>query len=78
MHVKPNATVFLHATDDQEVIIVVNNCKGKYSICKRSFESSVFPDKMKVAKVIPIYKSGNTYVFPTTGLCHFDHNLNKL
>ena len=31
MLVKPNATVFLHATDDQEVIIVVNNCKGKYS-----------------------------------------------
>ena len=27
-------------------------------ICNKSFESSVFPDKMKLAKVVPIFKSG--------------------
>ena len=31
MHVKPNASMFLHATDEQEVLRVVNNFKGKYS-----------------------------------------------
>ena len=28
-HVKPNASMFLHATDEQEVLRVVNNFKGK-------------------------------------------------
>ena len=79
--------LFLHAIDEQEVLRVVNNFKGKYStdydgidmyiikrvifyivkpltqICNRSFRSGVFPDKMKVAKVIPLFKSGDKRVF---------------
>ena len=27
-------------------------------ICNFSFESGVFPDKMKIAKVIPLFKTG--------------------
>ena len=29
-------------------------------ICKLSFETGVVPNSMKIAKIIPLYKSGNT------------------
>ena len=31
MPVKPNASMFLHVTDEQEILTAVNNFKGKYS-----------------------------------------------
>ena len=32
-------------------------------VCNRSFESGIFPDKMKLAKIVPIFKSGNNQVY---------------
>ena len=32
-------------------------------ICNVSFQAGVFPNKMKIAKVIPLYKSGEKNVF---------------
>ena len=33
------------------------------AICKQSFNTGVFPDSKKIAKVIPIFKSGNKNSF---------------
>ena len=37
-----------------------SNCKKKpFSyICNVSFQTGVFPNKMKIAKVVPLFKSG--------------------
>lgn len=32
-------------------------------ICNLSFQTGIFPQKMKIAKVIPIYKNGNKHSF---------------
>ena len=32
-------------------------------ICNLSFQSGIFPDKMKIAKVIPLFKSGDDSTF---------------
>ena len=32
-------------------------------VCSKSFECGVFPDKMKVAKVIPLFKAGDRSLF---------------
>ena len=51
-------------------------------ICNLSFEKSVFPDKMKVAKVVPLYKSGSHNHFtnyrPVSLLPQFSKVLEKL
>ena len=31
-------------------------------ICNVSFRTGVFPDKMKIAKVVPLFKSGDKYI----------------
>ena len=31
-----------------------------FHICKISLEKSIFPDKMKIAKIVPLFKSGET------------------
>ena len=41
MHVKPNASMFLHAADEQEVLRVVNNFKGKYSTDNDGIDKTV-------------------------------------
>ena len=41
----------------------VIECISEPLICNMSFKCSVFPHKMKTAKVIPIYKSGEKYLF---------------
>uniref|UniRef100_A0A8C6M4T9 Reverse transcriptase domain-containing protein n=1 Tax=Nothobranchius furzeri TaxID=105023 RepID=A0A8C6M4T9_NOTFU len=47
-----------------------------------SFQEGVFPQKMKVAKIIPIYKSGEKHCFtnyrPVSVLCQFSKILEKL
>ena len=51
-------------------------------ICNKSFSSGIFPDAMKVAKVIPILKCGDNNVFtnyrPVSLLPQFSKILEKL
>lgn len=32
-------------------------------ICNLSFQTGTFPNKMKIAKVVPLYKTGNRHYF---------------
>ena len=87
LRVRPNGSMFLHAIDEQEVLKILINFKGKSStdyegidmyvvkkvishiakpltqICNRSFETGFVPDKMKVAKVYPLFKSREKNLF---------------
>ena len=51
-------------------------------ICNLSFQTGTFPDKMKIAKVIPLYKTGNKHQFtnyrPVSLLSQFSKILEKL
>ena len=51
-------------------------------ICNVSFQTGVFPNKMKIAKVIPLYKSGEKNIFtnyrPISLLPQFSKILEKL
>lgn len=51
-------------------------------ICNLSFQTGRFPDRMKIAKVIPLYKSGNKHHFtnyrPVSSLPQFSKVLEKL
>ena len=51
-------------------------------LCNKSFLTGTFPDAMKVAKVIPLYKSGSKNVFnnyrPVSLLPQFSKILEKL
>ena len=51
-------------------------------ICNVSFRTGVFPDKMKIAKVVPLFKSGDKYMCnnyrPISLLPQFSKVLDKL
>lgn len=51
-------------------------------ICNQSFKTGIFPNKMKTAKIIPIFKSGDKYQFtnyrPISLLSQFSKILEKL
>ena len=53
-----------YSTDSNELSmyvvkrIIVNIVTSVTHICNLSFKKGVFPDKMKIGKIIPIYKSG--------------------
>ena len=51
-------------------------------VCSTSFEYGVFPDNMKVAKVVPLFKAGDRSVFsiyrPISLLSQFSKILEKL
>ena len=51
-------------------------------ICNISFQTGVFPDKMKISKVVPLFKSGEKNVFtnyrPISLLPQFSKMLEKL
>ena len=92
--------------DEQEIINIVNNNKGKASldynnismalvkrtiydiskpltfICNLSFSTGCFPDRMKTAKVVPLFKNGERNIFtnyrPVSLLCQFSNILEKL
>ena len=46
-------------------------------ICNVSFQTGVFPNKMKIAKVIPRYKSGEKKFLQITGQYLYYHNSQK-
>ena len=44
---------------DKRILRIVKHVPKPFTHkCNKSFESSVFPDKMYLAKVVPIFKSG--------------------
>ena len=51
-------------------------------ICNLSFSKGVFPDAMKIARVIPLFKSGDKHVFtnyrPVSLLPQFSKILERL
>ena len=57
-------------------------CKPFTNICNQSFVTGVFPDKMKTAKVIPLFKSNEKNMFtnyrPVSLLSQFSKILEKL
>ena len=62
---------------------IVNQVVNPYlHICNLSFNKGIFPDAMKVAKVIPIHKSGEKNVFnnyrPVSILSQFSKILERL
>lgn len=99
-------SIFLSATNEQEVKIIVHKCKNKLStdchdvdmalvkkvinniskpltyICNLSFQTGCVPSKMKIAKVIPLYKNDNkhnlTNYRPISLLPQFSKILEKL
>ena len=40
-------------------------------ICIISFSKGVFPDALKIARVIPLFKSGDNMCLQIIDLCHF-------
>lgn len=72
--------------DNVDMIIVkkvISNVVIPFThICNKSFSSGVFPSKMKIAKVIPIFKAGEKNVFtnyrPVSLLPQFSKLLEKL
>lgn len=62
--------------------IIMHIAKPLTHICNQSFQTGIFPDKMKIAKVIPIYKNGNKHSFsnyrPISLLPQFSKILEKL
>ena len=43
-------------------------------MCNLSFSTGVFPDAMKIARVIPLFKSGDKHVLLIIDPCLFCHN----
>lgn len=71
-------------TIDMSLIKDVIDCVvGPFTyICNKSFLSGIFPDKMKMAKVVPIYKNGDKHMIsnyrPVSLLPQFSKILEKL
>ena len=61
--------------------IISNVVKPLSFICNKSFETGVFPEKMKMAKIIPLYTAGAKYKFtnyrPVSLLPQFSKILEK-
>ena len=73
-----------HNNIDMVIIKQVINyiVKPLAHVCSTSFEYGVFPDNMKVAKVVPLFKAGDRSVFsnyrPISLLSQFSKILEKL
>ena len=69
---------------DMNVVKKISNFIAKpfSNICNKSFESGVFPQNMKLAKVVPIYKAGDNKLYtnyrPVSLLPQFSKVLEKL
>ena len=62
--------------------VMSNSVKPFSHICNASFISGIFPDNMKIAKVVPLYKAGEKNLFtnhrPVSLLSQFSKILEKL
>ena len=73
-----------HNNIDMVIVKQVINyiAKPLAHLCSKSFECGVFPDNMKVAKVVPLFKAGDRSIFsnyrPTSLLSRFSKILEKL
>ena len=73
-----------HTNIDMMIVknIIENIVKPFTHICNQSFQTGIFPNKMKTAKVIPIYKSGDKQLLtnyrPISLLSQFSKILEKL
>ena len=50
---------------------ILKQCVSKYIapliyLINSSFSQGIFPDDLKIAKVLPIFKAGNEHLIPTT------------
>ena len=88
--------MFLSPVDEQEIIRTVQQFKNMSMIttiineivkplthiCNVTFQTGVFPNQMKIAKVIPVFKAGDKCVFtnyrPISLLPQFSKILEKL
>lgn len=65
---------------DMSIVKNIIGC-GETHICNQFLQTGSFPSKMKTAKVIVIYKAGDTYVFsnykPVSSLSQFSKILEK-
>ena len=71
------------STDYNDIKQIINQIVRPFvHICNVSFQTGVFPDKMKIAKVVPLFKSGEKNVFtnyrPISLLPQFSKILEKL
>ncbi len=77
-----------YATDCNEIDmsrlkkVIIGTAKPLTHICNLSFQSGKFPNKMKIARVVPLYKTGNRHHFtnyrPVSLLSQFSKILGKL
>ena len=73
-----------HNNIDMVIVKQVINyiTKPLANVCSKSFECGVFPDNMKVAKVVPLFKAGDRSLFsnyrPISLLSQFSKILEKL
>ena len=62
--------------------IIIYIAKPLTHICNQSFQTGIFPNRMKTAKVIPIFKNGSKHIFsnyrPISLLPQFSKILEKL
>ena len=57
--------------------IISNVLKPFTYICNLSFVSGMFPEKLKIAKVIPLFKAGEKKSLLITGLFPYYHSFLK-
>jgi hypothetical protein len=58
-------------------LVIEGISKPLTHICNLSFQTGSFPNQMKIAKVIPLYKMGANTSSQTTDLSHYCLNFQK-
>ena len=80
--VSTEQSLFMRPVDEEEVITTVTGCTKKRSSDFEDISIGVFPSRMKIAKVIPMFKSGAktevTNYRPISLLPQFSKKLEKL
>lgn len=75
-----NKTSMDHNGISMDIIkkVISNIAKPFTYICNKSFLDGCFPDSMKIARVIPIYKSGEKYRYTTYKLVSLLSQFSKI
>ena len=74
---KKRSSDFEDISMDTVVKVVSVICKPLAHICNISFRTGVFPSRMKIAKVIPMFKSGTKTALQIIGQFFSCHNSQK-